>query len=307
MIIDPIPRHKREVFLLARLSTSRADPCLIVAASPSGLEAWDHAETLARRMLYRSSPLRVPWLDVGRPFSTTPPECTASLSEHPCKGGGKPCEGSGEHLEGLRTLAQAQARALQIIVLSHRTWPQQQCTKLTRTVGRPQRHFCIGQHSESMQVRAQVSLSGQASCSGSCLQRLGPKSASLAASRPVLHYARPQRLSQRVCAEGEKGEGRDEFLCYRDDDGMADCSSYCLNQQWRISDTEVLACPTGGLGGVLDKVKGALGLEDEEIDENILEYCSLDPAVSFLSGGPLWKQSTTGLAVFDSLSSHFFS
>ncbi|CAK0745715.1 hypothetical protein CVIRNUC_001639 [Coccomyxa viridis] len=91
-----------------------------------------------------------------------------------------------------------------------------------------------------MQVRAQVSLSGQASCSGSCLQRLGPKTATLAALRPALHYARSQRLSQRVCAEGEKGEG--------------------------------------GLGGVLDKVKGALGLEDDEIDENILEYCSLDPA-----------------------------
>ena len=43
-----------------------------------------------------------------------------------------------------------------------------------------------------------------------------------------------------------------------------------------------LACPAGGLGGVIDKVKGALGLEDEEIDENILEYCSLDPTVSFL-------------------------
>lgn len=33
---------------------------------------------------------------------------------------------------------------------------------------------------------------------------------------------------------------------------------------------------------MLDKVKGALGLEDDEIDENILEYCSLDPAVGFL-------------------------
>ena len=68
---------------------------------------------------------------------------TASLSELPCKGGGKPCEGSGEHLEGLRTLAQAQARALKIIVLSHRTWPQQQCRKLTRAVDCPHRHFCI--------------------------------------------------------------------------------------------------------------------------------------------------------------------
>ena len=60
-----------------------------------------------------------------------------------------------------------------------------------------------------MQVRAQVPFSGQASCSGSCLQRLSPKTATLAASRPPLHYARPQRLSQRVCAEGEKGEGID--------------------------------------------------------------------------------------------------
>ena len=33
---------------------------------------------------------------------------------------------------------------------------------------------------------------------------------------------------------------------------------------------------------MLDKVKGALGLEDEEVDENILEYCSLDPTVSTL-------------------------
>ncbi len=94
-------------------------------------------------MSHRSSLLRVPWLDDGRPFSTTPPEYTASLSELPCKGGGKPCEGSGEHLEGLRPLAQAQARALKIIVLSHRTWPQQQCRKLTRAVDCPHRHFCI--------------------------------------------------------------------------------------------------------------------------------------------------------------------
>jgi hypothetical protein len=42
----------------------------------------------------------------------------------------------------------------------------------------------------------------------------------------------------------------------------------------------------GPLGAVVDKVKDALGI-DEVVDENILEYCSLDRTVSALIHGYL--------------------
>ena len=128
-----------------------------------------------------------------------------------------------------------------------------------------------------MQVRAQISLSGQASCSGSSLHAGGPKRLALAQPKIQLQHSRIQRQSQRVKAQEDRGEGRSGSLCYGNDDGMAKHFSHSLNRHLYLSLTHCLHA--GPLEAVVDKVKDVLGI-DESVDENILEYCSLDKEVS---------------------------
>lgn len=65
----------------------------------------------------------------------------------------------------------------------------------------------------------------------------------------------------------------------QDDDGMATHLSHRLIRCVPLP-PDILVHHAGGFGAVVDKVKDALGIEDETVDENILEYCSLDKAVS---------------------------
>ena len=128
-----------------------------------------------------------------------------------------------------------------------------------------------------MQVRAQQPLSGQASCSGSSLHAAGPKRLAFAVPKTHPQHLRIQRQSQLVRAEEDRGEGRSGSLCYGDDDGMAKHLSHSLNRCCYLVFIDALHA--GPLEAVVDKVKDVLGI-DESVDENILEYCSLDKAVS---------------------------
>ncbi|CAL8460669.1 g199 [Coccomyxa elongata] len=89
-----------------------------------------------------------------------------------------------------------------------------------------------------MQVRAQASLSGQASCSNSKLQPVtNTRSFQIRPSRAIQHVGRIQRHSTIVRAEdGDKS----------------------------------------GVSAVVEKVKNALPALEDIVDENILDYCTLD-------------------------------
>ncbi len=127
-----------------------------------------------------------------------------------------------------------------------------------------------------MQVRAQVS--GQASCSRSTLHAAGPKRSSAAAPKLFLQHPRIQRHSRRVNAQGERGEGRSKSLCSQDDDGMAKQFSHSFIEFYSIPPSNLFHA--GPLESVVEKVKDALGIDTDPVDENILEYCSLDQTVS---------------------------
>ncbi len=132
-----------------------------------------------------------------------------------------------------------------------------------------------------MQVRAQTSLSGQASCSTLKLQQLTHQRVPGSAPNNLWRRIwRAQRQSFIVRAADDK---KSKFVVQPITLGRVasplERSMHSNSLSFAAYSEMLWLLCTGGISAVVEKVKEALPALEEIVDENILDYCTLDKTV----------------------------